>query len=335
MNKTSSQQHLLFSETIILESGELCPIEQLESGMRLLGENGETAELLGIEKRKTVFYVVRTAGPGAITFTARYDQFLCLYNMGTGECENIRMQDFFYLPGLRQKEYSLHRAVVELPERTLDVAPYLMGFLLGGAALRQTAPNVTISDPRMLEKIKEIVAAHGWNYSISEAPRQRRFFFKKSPGKPSLRDYCEEFGLLDVSERERFIPPLYLCASRQQRRELLAGIMDNLGGFARNTFLITTCSERFAKDISYLANSVGLFAYTIALVRGRHCCKIKGNFADLPLDRETPTAKYVYDDRKNDYLEFSLVTAHIGELYYLNTDRGYITGDLVVHKCVR
>ena len=67
-----------------------------------------------------------------------------------------------------------------------------------------------------------------------------------------------KYGLRD---NEKFIPRDYLVNSREVRLAILAGLIDTDGSLISNCYEIAQKSERLAKDIVFLARSLGLAAY--------------------------------------------------------------------------
>jgi superfamily II DNA or RNA helicase len=76
------------------------------------------------------------------------------------------------------------------------------------------------------------------------------------------QDTIENIKSLGVFEKNRFIPMLYMKNSRKIRLNLLGGIINYNGCYQNGVFEIFEDEKLFAKDIIYLARSVGFSTYT-------------------------------------------------------------------------
>ena len=118
---------------------------------------------------------------------------------------------------------------LDLPEADLPIAPYVLGVWLGAGTL--AAAHGTSADP----EIAMFVEAEGLDLDEAEA-------------------LVRNVGVLD----NRHIPPSYLRASEDQRRALLAGLLDTDGTVTSNGKVqFTTTSRRLADDVYELIVSLG------------------------------------------------------------------------------
>lgn len=77
----------------------------------------------------------------------------------------------------------------------------------------------------------------------------------------NLRIALSKLNLAEADSEGKFIPDIYKTSSRNQRLELLAGLMDSCGSLSYNAFDYKSNSIRLASDVAFLARSVGLAAY--------------------------------------------------------------------------
>jgi replicative DNA helicase len=118
----------------------------------------------------------------------------------------------------------------DFPECDLPLPPYTLGAWLGAGTSRE-AQLTTAED--------EIVLAIDADGRIDDE---------------LALDMLRGLGMLD----SRHIPPLYLRASREQRRALLAGLLDTAGQVSRSgTVCLATTSERLASSARELILSLG------------------------------------------------------------------------------
>jgi hypothetical protein len=162
---------------------------------------------------------------------------------------------------------------VDCPERDVPLHPYALGVWLGDGSSRE--PVYTSADPEIAGILQDagiIVVDHGRPASKT-ADYQARVYRMRSPVRRQLR----QLGLLKtrVGAPTKRIPPIYLRASIEQRRELLAGLMDADGTVSpQGTCQFDNTNEQLARDVHELASSLG-FRVTIrkgrARLAGRDC----------------------------------------------------------------
>lgn len=137
------------------------------------------------------------------------------------------------------------------PKKELKIEPYLLGILLGDGhlgtnyAIRICNPNTEIID-----------MARSMGYECWLPPSAKLDY--RIRGK-NLRENLSEMGLLGKLSYEKFIPEEYLYASREERMELLRGLLDTDGSsdMQHGGIEYSTSSERLAKDVKFLVNSLG------------------------------------------------------------------------------
>lgn len=135
---------------------------------------------------------------------------------------------------------------LELPAVDLPIDPYVLGAWLGDGTSRCAA--ITTMDAEVLERIA--TAGHPVTWSSTKKANNKA----QTYGIGDLRWRLRENGLL----QNKHIPAVYLRASKDQRLELLRGLMDTDGcvqGGARVSFSNT--NEALARGVAELVRSFG------------------------------------------------------------------------------
>lgn len=146
-------------------------------------------------------------------------------------------------------------------EKNFKIHPYLMGVLLGDGGF--TAGNITINKPydQVFDKICDLLPDHlecKWRDEVTfvivfkdKAHRQRKDVWHVRTG---LKDH----GLMGLKSHEKFVPREYLEGSRQQRLELLQGLMDTDGTISTiGSSSFSSSSEKLSLAVQYLVRSLG------------------------------------------------------------------------------
>lgn len=131
------------------------------------------------------------------------------------------------------------------------VDPYLMGLLLGDGFIGDGRIEITSVDGEIKSFLDNRFPGDIYWDSI-----KRLVFRGKS--KSDLRSNLQKIGLWNCNSLTKFIPDVYLFASVEDRIAFIQGLIDT-DGYVDDMGHISyaTVSERLAKDVQYLARSLG------------------------------------------------------------------------------
>ena len=163
----------------------------------------------------------------------------------------------------RQAKFWLPRAeAVNSAKQTLPIDPYVMGYLIGNGSLTSgSGPVFSTNDQYVVDKISDRLNKGS---SISKISGGIRYYISNA------MDIMETLDKLHLTERaeHKFIPEIYMHASKEQRFDLLRGLMDADGYCAPNgTASYSTVSKRLAEDVAQLAETLGFSTTTSLDVR--------------------------------------------------------------------
>jgi hypothetical protein len=158
---------------------------------------------------------------------------------------------------------------VEYPSKALPVAPYVLGAWLGDGEAKTSMLTYHVDDRYVADRCVELeggIAGAEHSHSGREHVKKRAIGtsirHKRDPN--ALPKRLRALGVL----RNQHIPEEYKQASIEQRRELLAGLMDTDGTIdgqkGRSVCSFSNKNERLARDVAELARSLG---FKVSLVR--------------------------------------------------------------------
>lgn len=158
-----------------------------------------------------------------------------------------------------KKHFIWQTLPLELPEETLPIHPYLLGAWLGDGDT--ACPRIT-SGWNDIEEMRRKLVSLGYDVSEPQiAPG-------KTAGTLGIRGMVPTFtaaGLIG----NKHIPDVYLRASKEQRLELLRGLMDTDGSIsANNQCSFTTISDKIAVGIEELLRTLGIKSVYCVRARG-------------------------------------------------------------------
>jgi len=163
-----------------------------------------------------------------------------------------------------------HRLWIDTPsgdygsDAALPIDPWLLGALLGDARLSGSSLVFSTAQQEMLERVQAragaaltLRAAGGYDWRIVHPIRPPRA--EGDGGGPNaIMDGLRSLGLWGIRSEQKFIPPVYLEATREGRLDLLRGLMDADGWVERwGSPRFRSISERLATDLATLVRSLG------------------------------------------------------------------------------
>lgn len=155
-------------------------------------------------------------------------------------------------------------AKLEMPmaANAVPMDAYLLGLMLGDGTFSQRMGYCTVD-----EELAKYVLANGV-YEVSPDPRSGlRCFIPTQP----IRNQVVGLGLKETRSHTKFVPTIYLNNSPEVRLAVLQGLMDTDGTIDKKGY-VTFCSvsEQLAKDVQYLARSLGAKATLTSSLSGNY-----------------------------------------------------------------
>lgn len=141
----------------------------------------------------------------------------------------------------------------------LLIHPYLLGILLGDGCITQNAVSISTADKEILESCKmltnlEVKYKGGYDYGLVSSVRDRQGYNSNY-----LVTQLREVNLMGRNSHTKFIPQEYLIASKQDRLELLAGLIDTDGCVNKNGKIeFASTSIELIKGVQFILRSLGI-----------------------------------------------------------------------------
>lgn len=157
--------------------------------------------------------------------------------------------------------YKSHRFVIDVSkpvsfqEKKTYIHPYILGCLIGDGCFSQKCIEFSNTNLDILKKITDLLIDQ---YTLSPIKNSKCGY--RLVGYKRQNKYIAElskYGLLGKKSNNKFIPENYLFNSIENRKELLAGLLDTDGSIHANTIEYTTVSHILAEQIIELCHSLG------------------------------------------------------------------------------
>ena len=339
------------SEPVLLADGTWKKIGEMKLGDEIASVKGTPSKVIGVfpqGKKKTV----------KITFKDGRSTICCkehLWEITSSKWDYCpRVVDTSELITLLSKVRYKNRICVKTfdgyfgTETNLPIKPWLLGFLLGDGSFSGGSVSVTTSYPLLIDKVKKLLPD-----GVTIKPTGKIGYYltrEVGVGVSPLLNSIQEMGLFGCKSHNKFIPDLYKTCSREQRLELLRGLMDSDGmvANANGTLIYSTASKKLAKDVAYLVRSLGgnattkihdnrFYFYKGERKQGKDSFEVTINIIDNPFSPASHKHDQVID-RSHLKAKYSIITSaeetnNIEEctcIMVSNPDHLYITKDFIV-----
>lgn len=336
---------------ILMYDGSLRPVQDIRVGDDVMGPDSRPRRVLALcQGEDELFRIVPHRGEA---FVVNGDHILSLVstnenkpwpcNRKGGEIENLSVRAYLGKSRSWRHLRKLYRVPIDFATRCeLPVPPYVLGLLLGDGCLRDSV-DLTTADDELADTWQRYAHTIGCDTTVNANDgRCATYTLKRGRGRFNvLTESLDALGLVGTDSASKFVPAIYLTASREERLSLLAGLMDSDGSVSKSGFEITTKSKELASDIVFLARSLGFAAHCVQ----KYCyCQtgaggwffrihIYGDATEVPcrLPRKRPRPR----KQKKSVLRTGFTVESVGRGsffgFLLDGDQLYVDGHFVVH----
>lgn len=334
---------------VVMYDGSLKNIEEIRIGDQVMGCDSTPRTVLQthtcedisyhIHQRHGLDYVVNSRhilhlkednfrySKSGHRFNKKYDQKLV----------EISSEEFYNLPESKKNRlYGYRIRGWDLAQKDLPIDPYIFGTWLGCGHNNYT--KLTSADTEIVDSWKDYAQSMGMSlfklknkYEYSLIDKEQKFGEKNV-----VLNFLRDLNVLN----NKHIPDIYMRSSREQRLQLLAGILDTKGYLnSRGTvFKLTLKTGSFAKQVQDLAWSLGFrtsFNTRIINDFGREEVNISLDLHTIPTRvsrKQAPIINYRQDYRRG---KLKVTKGEKTKFYgfYLDGDHLYLHKDgTVVHN---
>lgn len=257
---------------VLMADGTTKPVEEVRVGDEVQGYKCVN-KVIGLHNGVSNGYKIVPASGEAFTVSA--DHILTLYaniphehnKVVTWEkaLVDIKIEDYMSLPPRTQEYYKIFRPAIDYTEKHLKLDPYILGSWLGDG----TACRVEMTCPDA--EVQNYWASFAANYGLVCSPREyvngRLLSWEvtkgtKKGGKNPVLEIFKELELFN----NKHIPHEYVISSKEQRLQLLAGLIDTDGECLWrykdksdvSGYSLTQKNRKLVEDIAQICRGVGL-----------------------------------------------------------------------------
>jgi len=248
---------------VLMYSGQVVPVEQVVEGDVLMGPDSKPRVVRGVTSGRGELYRVTPVKGDSYVVNANHVLSLRMSRRYGGEFHrivNMPVHEFLTQSKCFKRDAMGWRVGVEWGgSGTMPLSPYLLGCWLGDGTT--DAGDITTPEPEVAEAMEQFANDHGVSVrvrAVKGTARTLAIAGERTGGvtpNPFVA-VLKEIGVFG----NKHIPFIYKTASRKDRLELLAGLIDTDGHYGSGCFEYTSVIEEFANDVAFLARSLGLAA---------------------------------------------------------------------------
>ena len=334
--------------TVLMYSGELKKVEDIEVGELLMGDDSTPRKVLSLAcGREEMYWIRQNKG---IDYRVNKSHILSLKrsrNEGKhkhGDILNISVEEYLKKSDKFKTNYKGYSVAVDFPEKELEIEPYFLGLWLGDG----TSSNVEIATQdseivnylgKYADRLSLLLNSH---FTDDRCPMYR--IGKGYTGGDVKKDISLQKKLRGMNLlNNKHIPQHYLINSRKNRLELLAGLLDS-DGYYDDKFHVMEIVQKLkplAEQIKFLADSLGFkssFKSKMARIKsiGYECevyrVRIVGNLDEIPTKIARKQARPLASNRNHQHtgikVEFDKVDDYYG--FEIDGNKLFLLEDMTV-----
>lgn len=246
---------------ILMYNGEIKKVENIKVGEQIMGDDSNPRNVLELcHNTDEMFQINPRHGE---SYTVNKQHILVLIN--NEKTIEITVDEFMKQTEEFKKQYKVFRKAVQFKQQKLEIEPYMFGLLIGNGLNKK---NLNLSIKKYIDDYLKI------NQKVVEK------------GKYNINGKEESFYRAKIKTIEKYnlfnnIPLEYKANSRENRLQLLAGILDSFNQH-KNTYNFINKNEQLFEDVLFLSRSLGFSVTKHKNIEDYYCCSLYGNVSEIP-----------------------------------------------------
>lgn len=344
---------------ILMYDGTIKKVEDINIGEQIMGPDSRPRKVLELHRgRQEMAKITPTKGEPFVvnkshilslqrTRTQKHkrngkvQQFLGKNFKGLNPIDNIPVSEWLTRSRTYKHTHKLYRTGVEFSEASLPIPPYILGLWLGDGSSK--GAEIVTMDEAIVTHWANFADSHGLKLTPYTKPNNRATSYnivkqwnaRSGYNQNTITKLFRDLGVI----HNKHIPHLYLTASKQQRLELLAGLLDTDGGLCGGFDFIQK-RMILSEQTAFLARSLGFAAYVTPCTKHSqngtegvyYRVSISGHLNEIPT--QVPRKQALARKQKKNVLRTGFKVELLPEDDYfgfeVDGDHLYLLGDFTV-----
>lgn len=273
-----------FNTPVLMYNGEIKMVQNLKKGDVLMGDDSTPRNVLSRTAGVDMMYKVKQKNGMDYMVNGLHE--LCLkmtycnkgneYRIINGQkykkndIVEINVENYMKLSISQKKALKGYKVPIEFDEKPVPVDPYILGLWLGDGT--SAASEITNQDAEILKYLANNLSKYDCYLKYKNGTKYG-YRINSANNKNYIWDTLK---LLDLVNNKH-IPDVYKINSRENRLQLLAGILDTDGSYQSGVFDLIQKNNRLSEDIEYLVKSLGFYTKISKCKKG---CMWKGEYRE-------------------------------------------------------
>jgi hypothetical protein len=254
---------------VMLSDGLDVAVQDVRVGDRLMGDDGcSIRNVLELKRGRENMY--RFTYMDGTSHVFNESHILCLVatnskgNRKSGERTTVTVRDWLTWGADKKRCHAIYRSGVEsfaVDRSELPVDPYILGTWLGDGSSRWT--DIVTEDHEIMQAWKDyalVVNCRFVHRLSGDKGNAKTYALSKTSNSNNVRNEfyhaLKDLGVI----QNKHVPQMYLSASLEDRKQLLAGLIDTDGSLDGCGYDFVQKKEVIARQVWWLARSIGCHA---------------------------------------------------------------------------
>jgi len=318
---------------VLMYDGKIKNVEDVELGEKVMGDDSTPRNVLELCRNSDEMFRINPKKGESYTVNRLHKLVLVStgYNqIKKGSIVEITVEDYLKKSKTWKERWKIYRAGVNFMEKQVKIDPYIVGVWLGDGTSAE--PEFTNIDSEVLDYLSKFSTEN--NLIFKKKSENSEYTYRISSiegtkGKNTLLNNLKRYNLIN----NKHIPDDYKINSRENRLQLLAGLLDTDGSYDENGsgYDFIQKNERLFDDAIFLARSLGFSAYKkktkkSCMYKGERKegtyfrCHISGNVDEIPCKILRKQAKHRKINKNNLVTGFSVESVGEGDYFGFTLD---------------
>lgn len=262
----------------VLADGQVKLVEDIKVGDKLIGDDGTNRTVIGIHRgEEELFKIIPIKGE---PFIVNKNHILSLCqnaitntNPIRGVIDFVTVEDYIKKNKTYKHLHKLYRTpfVNFEPIQEPEIDPYFLGVYIGDGSSANECVSITTQREEIVSYMYDMVKDMDIEIRVQEksnsSNKSKSYSLHSGiqrgrKGRNCIINILRSLNLFKHTAADKFIPQHFLCASRENRLKLLAGLLDTDSHYdnLKKSFEYCTKSIVLAKQIEFLCRSLGFYA---------------------------------------------------------------------------